>query len=180
MTTRSGNAADFHFLLPMMRQHRLRQQAFDPALYAPHPDAEARFRRWIGTVAQDPRATLLVAEDEAQIVGFLYATIEQELPFYRDEEFALIREWWVEPDLRRRGVGTALGRAARSCGVPHRTYASFAAPSTRGRFSMPRQRHGSTCVWAAIRGSPVRAISSRNCGSPRRWRRFRPRSCSAW
>jgi ribosomal protein S18 acetylase RimI-like enzyme len=108
MTTRSGNAADFHFLLPMMRQHRLRQQAFDPALYAPHPDAEARFRRWIGTVAQDPRATLLVAEDEAQIVGFLYATIEQELPFYRDEEFALIREWWVEPAFRDRGAGRAL------------------------------------------------------------------------
>jgi L-amino acid N-acyltransferase YncA len=92
----------------MMRQHRLRQHAFDPALYAPHPDAERRFQRWIGTVAEDPRATLLVVEDEAQIVGFLYATIEKELPIYQHEEFALVREWWVEPAFRGRGAGRAL------------------------------------------------------------------------
>ena len=108
MTTRSGNAADFHAVEPMMRRHRLRQQGFDPVLYAPHPDAERRFRRWIGTVTEDPRATLLVAEDEGQIVGFLYATIENELPIYQHEEFALAREWWVEPEFRGRGAGKAL------------------------------------------------------------------------
>jgi RimJ/RimL family protein N-acetyltransferase len=108
VTTRPGNAADFHAVVPMMQQHRLRQQAFDPALYAPHPDAERRFRRWIGTVTGDPRATLLVAEDEAQIVGFLYATIEKELPIYQREEFAMIHEWWVDPAFRGRGAGKAL------------------------------------------------------------------------
>ena len=94
--------------MPMMRQHRLRQEAFDPVLYAPHPDAEARFRRWIGKVIEDPRATLLVAEDEAQLVGFLYATVEKELPIFRHEEFALVHEWWVEPAFRDRGAGEAL------------------------------------------------------------------------
>jgi L-amino acid N-acyltransferase YncA len=108
MTTRLGNAADFYAVGPMMRRHRLRQRGFDPALYAPHPDAERRFRRWIGTVIEDPRATLLVAEDEAQVVGFLYATIEKELPIYQHEEFALVHEWWVEPAFRGRGAGKAL------------------------------------------------------------------------
>jgi len=108
MTTRTGHSGDFHVVMPMMRQHRLRQEAFDPVLYAPHPDAEARFRRWIGKVIEDPRATLLVAEDEAQLVGFLYATVEKELPIFRHEEFALVHEWWVEPAFRDRGAGEAL------------------------------------------------------------------------
>jgi L-amino acid N-acyltransferase YncA len=113
MTTRVGNAADFQAVVPMMRQHRLRQQEFDPALYELHPDAEQRFRRWIGAVTEDPRATLLVAEDEGQIIGFLYATIEKDPPIYLHEEFALVREWWVEPALRRRGAGKSLiNRAA--------------------------------------------------------------------
>ena len=108
MTTRVGNAADFQAVLPMMRKYRLRQEGFDPALYALHPDAEKRFRRWIGAVAEDPRATLLVAEEQGRIIGFLYATIEKNPPIYLHEEFALVREWWVEPELRRRGAGKAL------------------------------------------------------------------------
>src|SRR5688572_6721782 len=108
MTTRPGNAADFHAVVPMMQRHRLRQQALDPVLYAPHPDAESRFRRWIGEVMQDPRASLLVAEDQGQVVGFLYATIEKELPIYQHEEFALVHEGWVEPAVRGLGAGKAL------------------------------------------------------------------------
>src|SRR5690349_12868731 len=103
MTTRPGNAGDFQALLPMMRQHRLRQERFDPALFAPHPDAERRFGRWIGAAARDPRATLLVAEEEGQLVGFLYLTVEPDMPVYAHEEFALVREWWVEPAFRGRG-----------------------------------------------------------------------------
>ena len=97
----------------MMRQYRLRQQQFDPALYALHPDADQRFRRWIGEVTEDPRATLLVVEEGGAIVGFLYATVERDPPIYLYEEFALIREWWVEPAFRGRDAGESLiARAA--------------------------------------------------------------------
>ncbi len=118
MTARTGNAADFFAVVSMMQQHRLRQEAFDAALYAPHPDAERRFRRWIGAVTEDPRSTLVVAEDEGRIVGFLYATIEKELPIYEQEEFALVREWWVEPAFH--------GREARVEAMIERTAAEFA------------------------------------------------------
>lgn len=66
----------------MMRQFRTRQQEFDPALYALRPDADQRFRRWIGEVTADPRATLLVAEEGGQTIGFLYATVEHDPPIY--------------------------------------------------------------------------------------------------
>jgi len=109
VTTRIGHAGDFQAVVPMMRQSRLRQQAFDPSLYALHPDADQRLRRWIGAVTADPRATLLVAEEApGQIIGFLYATVEKDLPIYLHDEFALVHEWWVEPAFRRRGAGKSL------------------------------------------------------------------------
>jgi L-amino acid N-acyltransferase YncA len=77
-------------------------------LYKLHPDAERRFRRWIGQVAEDPRATLLVAEENGQVVGFISVTIERDPPIYVCEEFGLVREWWVQPQFRRRGAGRAL------------------------------------------------------------------------
>ena len=106
--TRVANTGDFPAVFPMLRQHRLRQQQFDPALYQLHADAERRFLRWVGEVGEDPRSTLLVAEEQGQIIGFVYAVVERDLPIYLHEEFAVVREWWVEPAFRRRGAGKAL------------------------------------------------------------------------
>ena len=50
----------------------------------------------------------MVAEEQGQIIGFVYAVIERDLPIYLHEEFAVIREWWVEPAFRGRGAGKAL------------------------------------------------------------------------
>jgi GNAT superfamily N-acetyltransferase len=108
MITRVANAGDFESVFPMLRQHRLQQQQIDPALYRLHPDAERRFLRWVGEVGEDPRSTLLVAEEQGRLIGFVYAVVERELPIYLCQEFAVIREWWVEPAFRRRGVGKAL------------------------------------------------------------------------
>jgi ribosomal protein S18 acetylase RimI-like enzyme len=108
MTTRVGNAGDYLAVVPMMRRQREHRQEIDPALYALRPDAEQRFRRWIGEMAQDPRSTLLVGEERGKVVGFLYATIERDPPIYVHDEFALIREWWVEPAHRKKGIGKAL------------------------------------------------------------------------
>ena len=108
MITRLANPGDHDAIFPMLRQLRLRQQQLDAGLYELHPDAERRFLRWVGEVGEDPRTTLLVAEEQGQIIGFVYATIEQDLPIYLHEEFAVIREWWVEPGFRNRGAGRAL------------------------------------------------------------------------
>ena len=108
MVTRVANSGDFNHVFPMLRQHRLRQQQLDPALYQLHPDAERRFLRWAGEVGEDPRSTLVVAEEQGRLIAFLYAVVERDLPIYVCEQFAVIREWWVEPVFRRHGVGKAL------------------------------------------------------------------------
>jgi RimJ/RimL family protein N-acetyltransferase len=97
MNTRAGHAGDFDALAPMLQEQRLRRRQRDPGLYEPHPDAERRFRRWAGEVAGDPRASLLVAEDQGRVVGFLLATVERDPPIYLHDEFGLVREWWVDP-----------------------------------------------------------------------------------
>ena len=108
MITRVGDAGDFEAVAPLMMAFREHLQQLDPALYALHPDIGLRFRRWVGHMTEDPRAVFLVAEEQGQIVGFLAASIEKDLPIYLHEEFALVRQWWVEPQFRRRGVGKAL------------------------------------------------------------------------
>lgn len=109
-----GDPGDFEAVAPLMIAFRKHQQQLDPALYALHPDFDHRFRRWIGHMTEDPRAFLLVAEEQGQIIGFLAASIEKDLPIYLHEEFALVRQWWVEPHFRRRGAGKALLKHAAS------------------------------------------------------------------
>jgi len=108
MITRLANPGDHQAIFPMLRQLRLRREQRDAGLYQLRPDAERRFLRWVGEVGEDPRTTLVVAEEQGQIIGFVYATIEQDLPIYVHDEFAVIREWWVEPAFRERGAGRAL------------------------------------------------------------------------
>ena len=108
MDVRFGNAGDFFAILPMMRKYRALHEQWDDSLYAIRPDAEARFHRWIGAAAQDPRSMLLVAEQDGQIVGFLVAIVETTLPIYQCDEYAVILELWVEPPYRRHGVAAAL------------------------------------------------------------------------
>ena len=62
-------------------------------------------------MATSDRSVFLVAESEAatptqpaQLVGFLVATIEREIPIYRLEEFAFIHDLWVEPEYRHAGI----------------------------------------------------------------------------
>ena len=108
MITRVANEGDFAAVFPMLRQLRLQRQESDPGLYQLHPDAERRFLRWVGEVGEDPRSVLLVGEEDRRIIGFVYAVVERDLPIYLCEEYAVVREWWVEPEFRGRGVGRAL------------------------------------------------------------------------
>ena len=77
-------------------------------MYGLRPDADARFRQWLGPAAEDPRSLLVVGEEGGTIVGFVAAVIESDLPIYRCEEYAVVFAMWVESAFRRRGVATAM------------------------------------------------------------------------
>jgi hypothetical protein len=101
MTVRTGQAGDFFAALPMMRRSRSQRETAQSSIYRLRPDAEERFRRWVGPAIEDPRTMLLVAEEGGSIIGFLWAKMEKSLPIYECDEYAVIQELWVEPEDRR-------------------------------------------------------------------------------
>jgi ribosomal protein S18 acetylase RimI-like enzyme len=114
MNVRIANAGDYVAVMPMMRHYRAMQEELDASLFAlrTDADAEARFRRWIGRTAEDPRAMLLVAEDAGQIVGFLSTMVETDPPIFRCDQYAVVLEFWVDPPHRRKGAGQMLVETA--------------------------------------------------------------------
>jgi aminoglycoside 6'-N-acetyltransferase I len=56
--------------------------------------------------------TILVAEVDGRIAGFLELDYRKYAPGCRSSPVPFIEGWYVEPDMRRRGVGRALVEAA--------------------------------------------------------------------
>ena len=113
----TANAEDMHRIFPVFYNQLEERAAVDPAYFALRPDAPARFRRWIGPALEDPRHALVVAKEAGEIVGCLAATVEQDLPIYVCDEYAIVRVLWVDPQHRGKGIaGRMLEHAARECG----------------------------------------------------------------
>lgn len=128
LTIRDGNGTDFGALLPMVHRSIDHLAAADPC-YRLRPDADARLRRWLGPVMEDPRGLLLIAEEEGAVAGFLAATVERTVPIFACDEYALVRLLWVEPPFRRRGVASALlDRAAAEYAAAGLTQLRIRAP----------------------------------------------------
>lgn len=108
MTVRMGHAGDLSAIMPMMRACRELHAEWEGPMYGLRPDADARFQQWVGPAAEDPRSLLVVGEEGAGLVGFLAAVIENDLPIYQCDEYAVVFAMWVEPAFRRRGIATAM------------------------------------------------------------------------
>ncbi|WP_334819007.1 GNAT family N-acetyltransferase [Nostoc sp.] len=72
--------------------------------FLPHP--EQRYEQWLTRLANSERSVflVLVSENQGQLVAFLVAAIEREIPIYRLQEFAFIHDIWVEPEYRQNGI----------------------------------------------------------------------------
>ena len=117
VTIRTGDAGDMQRVFPMLYRRLEERAAMDPTYFALRPDAPARFRHWIGPALEDPRHALVVAEEGGAIIGCLAATVEQDLPIYVHDEYAVVRVLWVDPQCRGKGIaGRLLEHAARECG----------------------------------------------------------------
>jgi ribosomal protein S18 acetylase RimI-like enzyme len=84
-------------------------ERWDPAKYTFRAAPEKMYDHWLRQRATDPRSVFLVAEREpGKLVGFLIATIEEEIPIYRLQEFGFIHDVWIEPDYRHEGLARQL------------------------------------------------------------------------
>jgi ribosomal protein S18 acetylase RimI-like enzyme len=119
ITVRTGNAGDMQRVFPLLFRQLEERAAVDPGFFALRRDAPARFRQWVGPAMEDPRHAIIVAEHtpDGAIVGCLAATVEQDLPIYVHDEYAVVRVAWVDPRHRGKGiVGKMLDLAAKECG----------------------------------------------------------------
>lgn len=104
MLIRPATTADVPAVLPMVAKICALHESWDSAKYAFLPDPEQHYEQWLRRLANNERSVFLVSEDERQLVAFLVATVEREIPIYRLQEFAFIHDIWVEPEYRQNGV----------------------------------------------------------------------------
>ncbi|MFB2968332.1 N-acetyltransferase family protein [Aerosakkonema sp. BLCC-F183] len=108
MIIRPATPADVPAVLPMVAKICALHEDWDAAKYGFLPNPELRYDRWLSKIATDDRAVFLVAETEApeskQLVAFLAATVEREIPIYRLKEYAFIHDIWVEPEYRQQRI----------------------------------------------------------------------------
>ncbi|HTL30367.1 MAG TPA: GNAT family N-acetyltransferase [Tepidisphaeraceae bacterium] len=108
MNIREAEYADTERLAPMILAAMAHHQLLDPQRYGLVDDLKTHYRRWFGKLAEDPRMTVLIAEEDGALVGFLVASVERDPPIYSVGEFGVIHEVWVNEAHRNLGVGKLL------------------------------------------------------------------------
>lgn len=79
---------------------------------APGPDPESGYAWFLGTQLDDPDCVVLVAEQEGQLVGYVYAGIEARSWKELRDEAGFVHDLVVAPEARGAGAGTQLLEAA--------------------------------------------------------------------
>jgi GNAT superfamily N-acetyltransferase len=95
-------------VLEMVHELCRMHEAWDPQRFPYLPDVLQRYERWLPQREADPRSVLAVARDGDDVVGFLVASVEREIPIYRLDEFLFVHDMFVELAHRGRGIGKAL------------------------------------------------------------------------
>ncbi len=108
MLIRPATPTDVPAVLPMVAKICALHEAWDDAKYGFLPKPEQRYEKWLTKLTTDNKSVFLVAEETTQLVGFIAATVEREIPIYRLSEFAFIHDLWVEPEYRKQGVARQL------------------------------------------------------------------------
>ncbi|MBW4562586.1 MAG: GNAT family N-acetyltransferase [Mojavia pulchra JT2-VF2] len=104
MLIRSATPADVPAVLPMVAKICALHDSWDSAKYGFIPHPEQRYEQWLTRLANNERSVFLVTEVERNLVAFVVATVEREIPIYRLQEFAFIHDIWVESEYRQQGV----------------------------------------------------------------------------
>lgn len=99
MIVREATTADSDAVRPLILACLTQHEKWDAARYGLAAQVEKEYRRWFGRLAEDPRTTILIAEENGRPVGYMVATVRRDRPIYRTGDYVVIHDLWVEtPD----------------------------------------------------------------------------------
>ncbi len=104
MEIRSANQSDIPGILPMIAKVCALHQTWDSAKYGFLPHPERSYKKWLSSLLNNPQDLCLVAEESNQLIAFLIATLEREIPIYTLKNYAFVHDLWVEPEFRHAGI----------------------------------------------------------------------------
>jgi len=110
ITVRPATLDDVQQVLPMVEKISNLHRKWDADRFTIKPDVGTLYAQWLPQRVDDSQSVFLVAQREdgvtgtGAIVGYLIATVEEELPIYWLPECGYIHDIWVEPEYRHEGA----------------------------------------------------------------------------
>jgi ribosomal protein S18 acetylase RimI-like enzyme len=145
---RRGIASDVAALAPMIEQACSLHRQWDAAKFGFVDGAVPMYCRWLAQQADDPRSIFIVAVNSDHLFAFTIGTTERAAPIFQPASHGLIRDFWVDRDWRRRGIGQELLGATidgfRAIGVTQIRLETAAANGAARRFFAARGFRPST------------------------------------
>ncbi|MCS6788657.1 MAG: GNAT family N-acetyltransferase [Aigarchaeota archaeon] len=101
---RRATQADLEALVDLLIRNKRLNEEFDPMLTV-SSEVRSAARKYLSDALSDDRSLVLVAEDQrGRAMAFLKADVVDRV-FYAPEKEGVIREFYVLPEYRRRGLG---------------------------------------------------------------------------
>jgi GNAT superfamily N-acetyltransferase len=116
VTVRPATTGDAPALFRAWEELRMHNAGTD-ARIIPAPVSEIEFAAGLRELLARPTAAVIVAEVDGRLAGFIRAGVEQNAPDRLPEQHVGIGYLYVDPSVRRQGVGSRLFEAVREWAV---------------------------------------------------------------
>jgi GNAT superfamily N-acetyltransferase len=107
---RVGMPSDVGGVVPMIARSCALHREWDTAKFGFVDEVVPMYREWLVQRVTDPCSVFVVAAIEARLVAFAIATIERAPPIVLPEAYGFIRDFWIEEECRRVGIGRQMLR----------------------------------------------------------------------
>jgi ribosomal protein S18 acetylase RimI-like enzyme len=108
---RSAQPADIPNLFHLIEKVSDFHKSLDVDRYNFLPNQGQLYEKWLHNLLLDSRQLCLVAETNSsesqastELIAYLIATVESEIPIYHLKEYGYIHDLWVEEAYRRQGI----------------------------------------------------------------------------
>ncbi len=103
---RRASDRDLEAIVNLLVRNKRLNEEFDPMLTVTG-EIEDVARKYASEALKDPNSLVLVCEEGGRVVGFLKADVVDRL-FYEPRREGVIREFYLLPEFRRKGVGRTM------------------------------------------------------------------------